>query len=261
MGELQGKVAVVLGASATGNMGQAIARRFLLEGARVVAAGRKREPLEAFAAEVGCAWTLCDITRKRDIDALAALAVQRYGGIDIAVNAAAVALSRPFEQTTGEDIDLMTGVLFKGSFQFMQAMVREMKRGGSIVMISSAVATVQFDDEAAYAGAKAGMERVVRSVANEYGARGIRANVIAPGLTVTPMTDGFTDIPGVVDAFAREVPLGRIGTADDVAAAAVFLARDDCFMTGQTLQVNGGLTLRRNPTMAEVQASMVAVAT
>jgi NAD(P)-dependent dehydrogenase (short-subunit alcohol dehydrogenase family) len=94
-------------------------------------------------------------------------------------------------------------------------------------------------------------------VAHEFGERGIRANSISPGLTETPMTAGAKDVPGLFDSFLSGYPLGRIGTKDDIAAAAVWLASDECFMTGQNLQVNGGLTLRRNPTREEIQAAVV----
>jgi NAD(P)-dependent dehydrogenase (short-subunit alcohol dehydrogenase family) len=107
-------------------------------------------------------------------------------------------------------------------------------------------------------GAKAGADHVIRCVANEFGVRGIRANSISPGLTDTPMTAGAKQTPGVYEAFASAYPLGRIGTSADIAAAAVWLASDECFMTGQNLQVNGGLTLRRNPTREEITASVMA---
>jgi len=151
----------------------------------------------------------------------------------------------------------MLSIIFKGSFYFMQVMVAAMRRGGSIINISSAVADIMFENHAAYMGAKAGMNHVTRAVANEYGARGIRANIVAPGLTVTPMLGNFM-APGMVEAFIKEYPLGRLTTVDDVANAAVFVASDECFMTGQTFHVTGGLTLRRNPTAAEIQASIAA---
>ena len=88
--------------------------------------------------------------------------------------------------------------------------------------------------------------------------RNIRINSISPGLTDTPMTAGAKATPGVYEAFLPSYPLGRVGTSDDIAAAAVFLASDECFMTGQNLQVNGGLTLRRNPTREEITASVMA---
>ena len=103
---------------------------------------------------------------------------------------------------------------------------------------------------------KAGADAVVRCFANEFGHAGVRVNSIAPGLTATPMTAAAMQAPGLEAAFAREYPLGRIGSSDDVAGAAVWLASDESFLTGQVLQINGGLTLRRNPTSAEVQASI-----
>jgi NAD(P)-dependent dehydrogenase (short-subunit alcohol dehydrogenase family) len=101
-------------------------------------------------------------------------------------------------------------------------------------------------------GTKAGMDHVVRTVANEYGEKGIRANSISPGITNSPMAASLVAEPALLRAFTACYPLGRIGTIEDIASAAVWLASDDCFMTGQNLQVNGGLTLRRNPTFAEM---------
>jgi len=125
--------------------------------------------------------------------------------------------------------------------------------------VSSAVADIMFENHAAYMGAKAGMNHVTRAVANEYGVKGIRANILSPGLTLTPMLGNFM-VPGMVDAFVKAYPLGRITTVDDVANAALFVASDECFMTGQTFHVTGGLTLRRNPTAAEIQSAIAAKA-
>ena len=258
MGRLEGKVAIVLGATRVGNMGQAIARRFIAEGAAVVVAGRGREGLDAFAAETGASAVVCDVRRKSDIQALADETSAQHGRIDVAVNAAATGQYGGFEDTSEEVIDEMLSIIFKGSFFFMQVMVAAMKaRGGSIINISSAVADIMYENHAAYMGAKAGMNHVTRAVANEYGRFGIRANIVSPGLTRTPMLAGF-DMPGMVEAFEKEYPLGRITTVEDVANTCLFVASDECFMTGQTFHVTGGLTLRRNPTAAEVAASIAA---
>jgi NAD(P)-dependent dehydrogenase (short-subunit alcohol dehydrogenase family) len=104
-------------------------------------------------------------------------------------------------------------------------------------------------------GTKAGTDHVVRCVANEFGQSGIRANSISPGITRTPMSGDALNIPEILQAFEACYPLGRIGTVDDVAEAALWLASDACFMTGQDLQVSGGLTLRRNPTITEMGAA------
>jgi 2-hydroxycyclohexanecarboxyl-CoA dehydrogenase len=257
MGRLHDKVAVVMGATRAGNMGQAIARRFLDEGARVVVAGRSAAGLEDFATAHGCRWQATDVRQKVSIQSLVDYTVREFGAVDIAVNAAATGQYSQFEQTTEAELDEMLAIIFKGSFYFMQVMVGAMQRGGSIINISSAVADIMFENHAAYMGAKAGMNHVTRTVANEYGARGIRANILAPGLTVTPMLGNFM-APGMADAFIKEYPLGRLTTVDDVANAAVFVASDECFMTGQTFHVTGGLTLRRNPTAAEIEASIAA---
>jgi len=262
MGRLAGKTAVVLGASSAGNMGQHIARRFLAEGARVLVAGRKAEVLADFAQETGCEWAACDLTDEASVDALAQAASDKLGGIDIAVNATGWGLLKPFLDVTRNELEAMTALQFIGPHQFFQAMIRKMARslggrGGSIIQISSATAQIMLNDHAAYMGTKAGTDHVIRCVANEFGKDGIRANSISPGLTDTPMTSEAKQVPGLFDAFLAGYPLGRIGTSDDIAAAAVFLASDECFMTGENLQVNGGLTLRRNPSADEIQASVI----
>ena len=183
------------------------------------------------------------------------------GGIDIAVNATGWGLLKPFLDNTLEELQAITALQYIGPFQFFQAMIRKMARstggrGGSIVTISSATAKIMLNDHAAYMGTKAGIDHVIRCIANEFGAEGIRANSISPGLTDTPMTADAKTVPGLFEAFVAGYPLGRYGTSDDIAAAAVFLASDECFMTGENLQVNGGLTLRRNPTSDEIAASV-----
>jgi len=261
MGRLEGKRAIVLGASSPDNMGQYIARRFLAEGARVLVSGRKESVLRDFAGETGCEWAACDLTDPASVAALADTAVEKLGGIDIAINATGWGLLQPFLETSHDDLLAMTALQFIGPYHFYQAMVRKMMRsaggqGGSIIQISSATATIMLNDHAAYMGTKAGTDHVIRCVAHEFGAEGIRANSISPGLTDTPMTAEAKQVPGLFESFLAGYPLGRIGTSDDIAAAAVFLASDECFMTGENLQVNGGLTLRRNPMKSEMDAAI-----
>jgi NAD(P)-dependent dehydrogenase (short-subunit alcohol dehydrogenase family) len=258
MGRLQDKVAVVIGAAGRDNMGQAIARRFAAEGARVVVAGRHEAELERFAATIGGAARRCDITRKADLTALAAFAEDWGGRVDIGLNATGWGLLKPFLETTEEELERICALQFKGPFMFFQAMVEVMGQGGSLIQISSATATIMLNDHAAYMGTKAGTDHVIRCVANDFGERGIRANSISPGLTDTPMTAGAKATPGVFESFLPCYPLGRIGTPGDIAAAAVWLASDECFMSGQNLQVNGGLTLRRNPWNHEIAAAITA---
>jgi 2-hydroxycyclohexanecarboxyl-CoA dehydrogenase len=259
MGQLHGKAAVVLGAGGQDNMGQHIARRYRAEGAQVTIAGRRPEFMEAFADEIGAHWILCDITRKADVFALAAFAVETMGHVDVGVNATGWGYLSPFLDSTEEDIDRIMDLQFKGPFFFFQAMIEAMSkgRGGSIIQISSATALIMLNNHAAYMGTKAGTDHVIRCVAHEFGERNIRANSISPGVTDSPMTD-LGKRPWAEKIFVEGYPLGRIGTSDDIAAAAVWLAGDECFMTGQNLQVNGGLTLRRNPTAKEMTAAATA---
>lgn len=261
MGRLNDKVAIVMGATRAGNMGQAIARRFLAEGARVIVSGRSQAGLDAFAAETGAEPFACDIRHRAEIRTLADSVLDAHGRIDIAVNAAAIGHLAGFEEKSEEQIDATLAVIFKGGLFFMQEMVGAMQRpctgasGGSLITISSAVADIMSDNHCSYMGAKAGLNHMTRYVVYAYGKAGIRANILAPGLTITPMLGDY-QVPGMAEAYAREYPLGRIGTVDDIANAALFVASDECFMTGETFHVTGGLTLRRNPTTDEVMASI-----
>ena len=263
MAQLTGKGAIVIGAANRDNMAQVIARRFRDKGADVVVAGRKMDELTRFADEIGGHALACDITDRDSVATLAQQGKALLGHVDIAVNGTGWGLLKPFLDTTVEELEAMTALQFEGPFYFMQAMVGVMAndrggRGGSIIQISSATATIMLNDHAAYMGTKAGTDHVVRCVANEFGMAGIRANSISPGLTDTPMNADAKQVPGLFESFRSGYPLGRWGTSEDIAAAAVWLAGDDCFMTGQNLQVNGGLTLRRNPDRDEIAASVAA---
>lgn len=253
MGRLAGKVAVIMGATREGNMGQAIAARFIREGAAVVVSGRSAAGLNAFAAATGATAIPADVSNRDAVFNLFAETREKFGRVDIAVNAAATPQYGPFEDMTEAEIDEMLAIIFKGGIWFMQAALGALKAagGGAIVNVSSAVADIMFENHAAYMGAKAGLNHMTRAVANEFGKFGIRANILAPGLTDTPILEGNFS-PAVVKAFEREYPLGRITTVEDIANAAVFMAGDECFMTGQTFHVTGGLTLRRNPTAEEI---------
>lgn len=261
MGRLSGKKAVILGASSVGNMGQVMARRFIAEGATVLVSGRKEDVLKAFAQDNHCFWAGCDLTDEGSVNTLADTASMKMDGIDIAVNATGWGLLKPFLENTRAELEAITALQYIGPFQFFQAMIRKMAtssggKGGSIITISSATAKIMLDNHAAYMGTKAGIDHVIRCIANEFGHEGIRANSISPGLTDTPMTADAKTVPGLFEAFIAGYPLGRYGTSEDIAAAAVFLASDECFMTGENLQVNGGLTLRKNPSTLEIAESI-----
>ena len=258
MARIDGKVAIVLGAAGKDNMGQTIARRFAAKGARVIVAGRHEAPLRALAAELDGAYQLCDVTRSADVAALAAFAVERFGRIDAAVNATGWAPMTKLLEVQEAELDALCQLQFKGVYFFLQHVVAQMIEhgGGSIVQLSSASAYALLYNHAAYIATKTAGDALVRCFANEFGSRGVRVNSIAPGLTESPMTTREIALPGLIEAFVKEYPLGRIGTADDVANAALWLVSDESFLTGQVLQVNGGLTLRRNPSPREINASL-----
>lgn len=258
MVRLAGKRALVVGAAGVGNMGQAIARRLAAEGAMVAVAGRSMDVLEALATEIGGVALSCDFSDRASIFAMVAACQAQLGGLDIAVNATGWGLLKPFLETTDEEFDRMYALQLRGPFQFLQALIPAMTEGGSIIQVSSATATIMFHDHDAYMATKAGTDHMIRSVANQFGERGIRVNSISPGVTETPMTADAAAVPGLMDAFKKGYPLGRYGTMEDIAAGCVWLASDECFMTGQNMQVNGGLTLRGNPSKAEIEAAVTA---
>lgn len=263
MGRIEGKVAVILGAAGQGNMGQCIARRFASEGARVVVAGRGEGPLKTLAAELRGKYFVCDITKSAEVTALTRFMRDEFGRLDIAVNCTGWAPMTKLLEVKEDELDKLSALQFKGVYFFLQGMVAEMAAsgGGSIIQMSSASAYALLYNHAAYIATKAAGDALVRCFANEFGAKNVRVNSIAPGLTGSPMTSHEMALPGLQEAFIKEYPLGRIGTSEDIANAALWLASDESFLTGQVLQINGGLTLRRNPTPREISASLKAAST
>ena len=262
MGKLEGKSAIVLGAATAGNMGQVIARAFASEGARVMVSGRNETALAELSKDIGGQYTLCDITQHDDLKSLAVQTKSAFDRIDIAVNAVGWGFSKSVTDIEDAELEKMVAVQFTGVHHFLGEMVRGMMdndpQGGSIIQISSATTQALINNYAAYIGTKTGADALIRCVANDYGQFGLRANSISPALTETPMTQGSFGVPGLIDAFLPKYPLGRLNTADDVAKAAIWLAGDDAFLTGQNIQANGGLTLRGNPQAADIGASIAA---
>lgn len=259
MGRLDGKVVSIVGAAGKDNMGQVIARRFAQEGAKVIVSGRNEDNLRTLAEEINGDWVPCDFSSKESICAMIDTIVERHGRLDVAINATGWGLLVPLPENTEEDLDKIIDLQFKGPFLWLQKLVTTMEAtGGSIIQISSATAKIMLDDHAAYMGTKAGTDHLIRCVANQYGSKGIRANSISPGLTETPMTADAMQSAALTREFEKCYPLGRYGTSEDIAAACVFVASDECFMTGENLQVNGGLCLRRNPLGTELVDAMVA---
>lgn len=243
---LKEKVALILGAASAGNMGQAIAARFAAEGAAVMVAGRDGTELSRFAKTIGASFLTCDITNRADLEALVAATVERFGRLDIAVNATGLNLVRPFLQVEEAELRRVTEVQFIGTFLFMQAVLERIADHGSIIQISSVSASTLLPDHAAYMATKAAGDVLVKALACEFGVRGIRINSIAPGPTEdSPMAAGALSNEAARERIRNGIPLRRLGKAADIAEAALWLASDRSFITGEVLQVNGGRAIPR----------------
>jgi NAD(P)-dependent dehydrogenase (short-subunit alcohol dehydrogenase family) len=194
------------------------------------------------------------------VEGLGKAAVAAFGRVDVALNCTGWGLLAKLLETSEEDLDKLVALQFKGPYFFLQTFVGLMAQsgGGSVITTSSESVYAGLFDHAAYIGTKAGTDAVVRCFANEFGAKGVKVNSISPGVTETPMTADKIAVPGIESAFLKEYPMGRIGTTEDIANAAVWLASDESFVTGEVLHVSGGLRLRRNPLPWEIEASVVA---
>jgi len=235
--------ALVLGASSPGGLGESVARRLAADGYRVAIAGRRREPLDRLAGEIGGTAHVCDVTDEENIAAL----VTAVGPIAVAVNAAGTTDVGGIAKIRREAIEAQFAVHVTGNLLFLKHVVANMGAGGSIILFSSLTAKVAGAGLAAYAGAKAALDQIVRIAALEFGPRGIRVNAVAPGFSHTPMTEAFLADQRIAGIYARESALGALVKPEQVAAAVAWLASDECFATGETLQISGGAQLLRLP--------------
>ncbi|MEM1113961.1 MAG: SDR family oxidoreductase [Pseudomonadota bacterium] len=242
MASLEGITAVVLGASGERNFGHAIARRFAEEGAFVVVAARRQEPLEALAADIGGLAVACDVTDEAKIAALFSAAAERTGQVDVAVFSAGTYAGTPIAEVSADDIRPTLEVSFVGAILFYKHAAAAMSDGGSVITISSLTARLPGPGLAVYAGARAGIDFASKVAAHEYAPQNVRFNNIAAGLVETDMTGMLFQMPNVVEAHINATPAGRMGTLDDIAEAALFLADDkrSGFVNGQLLDVSGG---------------------
>lgn len=247
---LKGKVAVVLGASAEAGTGWAIAEQFASEGAKVVVAARREAPLQKLAQRIGGVAQGCDVADGESVAELARVAVERFGTLDIAINAAGLPVAGTIANTPHAELLRAMEINYYGSVHFVKHMAAAMRSGGSIVLFSSMAATHPLEHVFGYACAKAAVDCLVRYAAIEYGARGIRVNSILPGAIRSEMSSALWSVEGMEASWARECPLGRIGAPADFADAALWLAAD-AFVTGLNLQVSGGNQLRRFPRLDE----------
>ncbi|AQQ68137.1 hypothetical protein Mag101_11200 [Microbulbifer agarilyticus] len=249
MGTLTGKTAVVIGASGTQNFGSAIARRLAAEGANVVVAARRQEPLESLASEIGGLAVACDITDEDQIQGLFDTALKEYGNVDIAVNSAGIHAAGLIDDLTAEQIRPTLEISFIGALLFFKWAAKAMNHGGSVVTISSLTARIPGPEMAVYAGARSGIDYALKVAAVEYAAKKIRFNSIAAGLIETDMTAPFFGVEPLIDAFVADTPAGRMGTVDDIAEAALYLADESRsgFVNGQLMDLSGGQQMGHLP--------------
>jgi 3-oxoacyl-[acyl-carrier protein] reductase len=246
MFSLANKVALVTGASR--GIGKAIATRLAAQGALVVCAARgenAKATAEAIVASGGRAEALAlDMTDDAGVAGAPGDIVERHGRLDIVVSNAGIARDQLLMRMKRDDWDAVIATNLTATFTLTQAAIRPMlkQRGGRIIAVSSVVGQVGNAGQTNYAASKAGLIGFAKALAREVASRGITVNVIAPGMIDTDMTRAIAEKAHV--DWAAQIPLGRLGTGDDIAAAACYLASDEAaYITGHVLAVNGGMNM------------------
>ena len=244
MFDLADRTALVTGA--TGSIGRAIAHALHANGATVTISGTRIEMLDSLAGQLGGRVHVvrCNLADREEVENLVPAAEAAMGHVDILINNAAITRDNIFVRLKDEDWDEVLAVDLTAAFRLIRAAVRGMirRRFGRIIGVTSVVGLTGNAGQANYAAAKAGMIGMAKSLAQEVASRGITVNTIAPGIIDTAMTSALTDKQK--DAIVARVPAGRLGTPDDVAAAALYLASlEGAYVTGQTLHVNGGMAM------------------
>jgi 3-oxoacyl-[acyl-carrier protein] reductase len=244
MFDMTGKSALVTGAS--GGIGAAIARSLHGAGAQVTLSGTRLAPLEALAAELGerVHVVTCNLGDAAEVEALPKQATEAMGAVDILVNNAGITRDNLFMRMSDEEWAQVIEVNLTSTMRLCRGVLRGMMkaRWGRIVNISSVVGATGNPGQGNYAASKAGMVGMSKSLAYEVASRGITVNCIAPGFIETAMTDKLNeDQKGKILA---QIPAGRMGHADEIAAAALYLASPEAgYVTGATLHVNGGMAM------------------
>lgn len=244
MFDLTGKSALITGAS--GGIGAAIATALHGAGATVALSGTREGPLQDLAAALGSrAHVLpCNLSDAAAVEALPKQAAAALGQVDILVNNAGITRDNLFMRMSDEEFQAVLDVNLTAAFRLMRGVLRGMMkaRWGRIVSVTSIVGATGNPGQGNYAASKAGLVGMSKSLAQEVASRGITVNCVAPGFIATPMTDKLTD-----DQKARintQIPAGRMGTPDEIAAAVLYLASPEAgYVTGATLHVNGGMAM------------------
>ena len=245
--KLAEKVAIVTGS--TRGIGQAIAEELARQGAKVVISGRNGERAQQVAAAIQEAGgeaiaVQADVSHMADAQQLVKETLDRWGRIDILVNNAGITRDNLLLRMSEEEWDTVLQVNLKGAFNCTKSVTRQMmkQRQGRIINITSVVGQMGNAGQANYAASKAGLIGFTKSVARELASRNITCNAVAPGYIQTDMTAALDD--AVKDSLKQQIPLGRLGTPEDVARVVAFLCSDDAaYITGQVINVDGGMVM------------------
>ena len=248
MKKLEGKVAVITGG--TTGIGQAAARLFHAEGARVFITGRSDKTLAEAKKQLPADIVAIksDASRLVDIDALAEALKLQAGHIDVLFINAGIAKFMPVEAITPEIFDEMFNINFRGAFFTVQKLLPLLGKGSSVVLTTSIAADLGMATSSVYGATKAALSSLARTLSNELASRGIRVNEVSPGPIETPIYEKMgmpiEQTAGFKDMMAGLVPVKRMGTADEVAKAALFLASDDSsYLLGAKIRIDGGMML------------------
>jgi NAD(P)-dependent dehydrogenase (short-subunit alcohol dehydrogenase family) len=246
MSTLAGKIAVISGG--TTGIGLAIAQRFAAEGAHVFIFGRRHAQLDKAVTQIGRNVTAiqADAANLEDLDRVAAAVREEKGRVDIVVSNAALVEQAPIDTLTPEHFDKTFNLNARGPVFLVQKLLPLMSRGGSIILVSSAMHLMGIPGHTAYAATKAALRSYARTWAAEFKDRGIRVNTLSPGVTDTPMLDSQVSTPeereALVNMYLNMVPLGRVARPEEMANGALFLASDQSsYMTGADLMDDGGV--------------------
>ena len=255
---------VVLVTGGTSGIGQAIAVRFAAEGAHVAINYRRREADAAETDEmVHAALERCvhdvtehgvnhilvqaDVSQEDEVRRMVAEVIAQLGGLDILINNAGIQVPADSHEMAVDDFDRVLAVNLRGAFVAAQSAIRHFlaeEKPGVIINVSSVHQIIPKPRFLSYAISKGGMQNLTRTLALEYAGRDIRVNAIGPGATITPINRAWVDDPEKAAQVLQHIPMARAGTAEEMAAVTAFLASDDAaYITGQTLFVDGGLTL------------------